>query len=558
MTMIPPGMLRGVGFGAYSRPDVQPFTFRDAITYTELQERIKEYVLGLADQVNGSMAGLEGVVDAYFQKFSTGAADVIGPVLLNSFGSSVFSVAPLPLGGGQDDTTNLNNALKSSGTVLIRPGTYSVNGTVYVYANARTHVLAYGAVFDYAAGSGSVVRIKNAAHLVEGLTLVGNGSTDGSSGFLNYADNVVIRNNVIQSMGRFAISNSGGNNVIITNNKTDSTSQSTAMSDAPSVAAIISDNGSHVVVSHNICTNTRWGITMRSDSSTQNIFACLVEGNYIACDPAIAAADTAGSTQGLSAGWTEHLKTVNNTIYGYSGNAIDHHGSHHDVITGNTISRCNSDGIFVGDYDGTPAGTFGTTPSRVTSGTVISGNALMGVGTGIRVFDGAQYVTVTGNSIDNFYVHGIQVRGGPAADPQNIAVNNITVTGNVINSENNATGVGIWVTDCSVALIGQNQINRPGTYGVLVDNGSDMVRIENNAIQGSGYKQTAGQMDAVWTNCSRTFVRGNTFYGGNGVAINIAGGQNSTISGNRFRSITGGGPITDNGTTTTQSDNLSV
>lgn len=541
-----------IGFpGAYSRTDVQPFTYRDSITYTELQERLKEYVVGLAPEINDSLSQMEALVFNYYQEFTAGQISTIAPLLLAGFNSGVFTVAPLPLGGGQSDVANLNAALASAGTVLIRPGTYVVDDNLYVYGTTRTHVTAYGAVFQYSIGAANVaptIRMDHAAHIIEGLTINGNGAADSSSGIMNYHDGAIIRNNVITNMGRFGIMNSGGNRVTISGNYTDHTSQSTAQSDAPSVAAIISDNGSQVNIVGNFCTNTRWGITNRSDSSTQNVLGCLIEGNYISCDPVIATVDL--TCQGLSQGWGDANRTIGNFITGYPNNAIDHHGSHHDVITGNTIFRCNSDGIFVGDYDGTVSA-----PTRVTVNTVISGNSISGIGTGIRVYDGAQFVTVSGNTIDNFSNHGIWVRGG--TNLSNVAPNNVTVTGNMLNSENNAVGVGIWITGCIVALVGQNQVNRPGTYGLLVDGGSDMVRVENNVFQGSGYKLTSGQMDAIWTNCSRTFIRGNTFYGGNGVAINIAGGTNSTVTGNRFRSITSG-PITDAGTTTTQSDNLTV
>lgn len=151
MSMLTPFTLAGLGGSAYERTQVQPFTYRSAITSVELQERLKHYVLGLADQVNNGFIDIETIVNTYFQEFKDSQSAALSPLLAPIVDVVVAAalggqIAPPPSGDvtGATDQAALQAILDSGANMYLRAGHYYVNGLTTPNTTIQPRVIGAG------------------------------------------------------------------------------------------------------------------------------------------------------------------------------------------------------------------------------------------------------------------------------------------------------------------------------------------------------------------------------------------------------------------------------
>lgn len=117
MSMVPPGispLSMGGFYGSFmERSQVQPFTYRAAITATEIQERLRRYVEGIAPQINGLFSELTTDIDSVVEEMNTSLGQVAQAHLAGQIGG--IAVAP-PTNNAVTDTASIKAAFSASAT----------------------------------------------------------------------------------------------------------------------------------------------------------------------------------------------------------------------------------------------------------------------------------------------------------------------------------------------------------------------------------------------------------------------------------------------------------
>ncbi len=230
---------------------------------------------------------------------------------------------------------------------------------------------------------------------------------------------------------------------------------------------------------------------------------------------------------------------------------------------GNMISNAGWDGIRVigGDNvtiddnditDSQRAGIYGEdlTNSALTNNIIDGTTEFRGIG-----LNGGDTIEVSGNTIDNTALDGIIARNvvdlsvignmiGANGGANNIGDNGVLLigsTGSKIqgNTINDTQTNGILLTDASTgALIGgptnteRNIIARTGTNGIVVNNGSNNVTIQNNVVRPTGQGGVEGEgiilAGLTGTNLVDRNVTGNTF--GRGIFADTVSGLTISVN----------------------------
>lgn len=437
-----------------------------------------------------------------------------------------------------DSFATITSKLLTPGVVRFAPGTYNVGAnTLYVYGTTRTIVQGYGAIINSTMND-AIMRVNNADHVIEGLTFVGQGlATTGQGGLIAYGAGSIVRNCTFKNLSRFGILMSGAHGSSVIGNVLDNCSLGPDHG-AASIASIFTD-ANYVSTLNNHITNCFWGISYRgADATTGAIIGGLIQGNWLQCRPS-----AASDAQGISSANARNQRTINNYIDSFPNNSIDNWGCFYNTIEGNSCSNGGGDGIFVGH-----AGTHSVT---------VTGNSIQNCGTGVRVWDTANYVTVAANVIDGCTYAGIQARG--SINSGESPISNVTITGNQINGENGTTAqAGIWVSNCTIAIITSNQVTRPTKQGIYLQS-VDLAKVQNNTLQDPSYNapgQTYNGID-LDSGCNRAMIDDNLVYGVAKACVAVAAGVGHRLRGNRFR---GGyqSTISDSGTATVASDNVAI
>lgn len=457
-------------------------------------------------------------------------------------GSNPFSVKDRfgAVGDGvADDTTALNAAFAAGGLVYLDAGDYKATAQLYVYGTTKTVVTGPGRIVLSATAGG--IRVNNAPHILDGITLLGAGAAaTNQGGILIDGDGITVTRCTISNLARFAIY-SAHDNVRIIDNVTDQTSLGT-ITDSPSVAAIF-NSGNGVRIEGNVCTNTVWGITNRGADQTNTINDGVIVFNSIT----MRAGFTATTCQGISSAYARHQKIAFNTIRGYTSNSIDQYGGWYTEIEGNTCIDGAADGIFVGHM--------GTR-----SVTVVGNNVKNCGGGGIRVWDSSSNVNVIGNTIDGLGsgagAIGINATGAANTGESDLA--QITIQGNTIQGRTRTTGsttnIGIVLRHItSVVDVSGNTITEVARQGIYAEN-VDIATVRNNRVQDFS---RAGTYPAIHTavGCNRFLIDDDVVYGGptGSIAVRLESGVGHRVRGTRWRSVTTG--VSDTATGTVLADN---
>ena len=209
-----------------------------------------------------------------------------------------------------------------------------------------------------------------------------------------------------------------------------------------------------------------------------------------------------------------------NNIYGYG------------VVTLNACSTITvSDNIFRNCRHGVTTGNVssGVKPDYgVSRGLTISGNAASGcTQAAYDTHEDSDGVVITGNTVDNFSLVGIQTRSINTSIVGNTVTNgkgngiyirsqatSSVVSGNVIRNVAYATasssGFGIRA-DSDSLLISGNHISRCGHHGIYLDtNSNNVVSVNNNQSINNGQTQAASSGLQVNSDVNRLSIVGNT------------------------------------------------
>lgn len=428
--------------------------------------------------------------------------------------------------GVTDDTAAVNKALAAGGIVRFPPGTYLLQGTMQVESSTPTHLIGPGATLLQGSGSDNLARLKNAAHTVDSLTFSGVGTTKGNGLIIEgTAIGSTVKNCTFISTAACGVQvQKGADGTKISGN----TFKNCGLLAASPFFCTLLNAANNVITENNHLSGCNWGIYYRGTEKLAPVLGGRIANNVIFGQQIIA-------SQGISAQFPANQTVTGNHVERFADNGIDHMGGVNCNISNNTI-RYVKDGVFIGHM--------------TSNGMTVQGNSVHGCERGVRVWDGAQDCTVSGNTVYSPVDGGIQIMGDVAsgqAQPERI-----TVTGNSIR--NSASGAyGIEVRNALVSTITNNSVWRPRREGIRIIAGT-MIRVGGNTVVDAGTEK-ADTYPAISTDgaSARCLIDDNMVYGFAKDAVSIGGGPGNRARGNRWRSITGG--ILDSGINTRLADN---
>lgn len=430
--------------------------------------------------------------------------------------------------GTTNDAVALNLGLDLGGYIYLPPGDYLCNQELDMYSTTPTYLFGPGRLVS--TNNDAIIRVNNAAHVIDGIRIQGGGSSlNNQGGIIVYSNFCVIKNTDIKGLARFGIFMQG-NYGRIEGNWLNHCSLGT-ITDSPSVATIFV-SGDHVKTTQNHLSDTEWGITYRGESYTNPIVGGLIEGNTLYC-----AAGAPATTQGISSAYPQHQRIVGNHVANYPNNCIDQYGGQYTVIANNTLYKGQHDGIFVGHQD--------------TKAVSITGNTIRECSTGIRAWDHSQQVDIVGNNVSNCG-WGVVAQGSVNTGEQDLS--NIRVEANQITLNTTTGGVGIAAKSINGLAVNNNTVVNAAHQGIYVD---DVIYIHcvDNQVKGAGADPTGTWAAIEFTAaCSQGSVNGNFCVGSADLAIKLAGDKWRVV-GNRWDNIAIG-ISTGTATNIVQSDNV--
>lgn len=223
--------------------------------------------------------------------------------------------------------------------------------------------------------------------------------------------------------------------------------------------------------------------------------------------------------------------TVSNNTINYTGGSskISYHGiqlregSTNNAIENNTVSKINTNGIYV------------YTDSSAAS---IKGNKLVSVGKyGIDV-EGGSADTVSDNSISKPGEGGVFIYSGGKIN----TLNNNTIT--------SPSKIGINVDKGNAETVSNNTVSNPGTYGVYLHNSAEVTTLTENTLTSCGKHAIFVEGSTIGTISSNTI----TSPVSNGIYI-YKKGKATTITGNTITSAGKYGIDAENATATNITNN---
>jgi hypothetical protein len=435
--------------------------------------------------------------------------------------------------GIADDTAAINQCLAQNREVDFGgpDTTYFVTGTLLVQQTVPQVLTGRGAAIKAGAGV-NLMRFKNAAHAIGGITFDGNTQPTGIGLIVEpTAPGSRVEGCRFANMAGCGVS-VGAHHTHITACVIDYCGHGSGTVSPFNTSIFIAD-ADYCSVLDNEVLNCDWGIYFRGGDSTVGINLYQCAGNTITC-----ASPAPPASQGISNGHGRGGKIEGNTIIGFADNSIDCMGCSDLSIVGNT-TRGGKDGVFVGDE-----------PS---SGITITGNVFNTPQRGVRVQSGTagsmvNCVAIQANTVSGPTDGGILVNRTGTAE-----IGGITIADNHVNLGGSGT-YGVKMINAGVSRITGNRILRPRGEAIYLS-GVDIVEVTGNLLQDAGYS-TPNTYNALHvTGSNRVIARNNIAYGNARYAVGIVGGAGMTVTGTRWRSI-GTGGVSDGATSSVLADNL--
>jgi hypothetical protein len=435
--------------------------------------------------------------------------------------------------GVVDDTAAINQCLTQSRAVDFGgpETTYLVTGTLLVQQSVPQVLTGRGATIRAGAGV-NLMRFKNAAHTIGGITFDGTGQPTGLGLIVeSTAPGSRVEGCRFVNVAGCAVS-VAAHHTQVSACVIDSCGHGSGTVSPFNTSIFVAD-ADYCSVLDNEVLNCDWGIYFRGGDPNVgiNLYQCI--GNTITC-----ASHAPPASQGISNGHGRSGKTEGNTIVGFADNCIDCNGCRDLGIVGNT-TRGGKDGVFVGDD-----------PSNSIT---IAGNVFNGPQRGVRVQSGTSgslvhAVAIQGNTVSSPTDGGILVNRTGTAE-----IAGVTVTDNQLNLGGSGT-YGVKLVNAAASRVSGNRIWRPRNEAVYLS-GVDIVEVTGNLLQDAGYL-TPNTYNALHvTGSNRVIARNNIGYGNARYAVGIVGGVGMTVTGTRWRSIDTGG-VSDGATGTVLADNL--
>ena len=465
-------------------------------------------------------------------------ADVVSPKDFGAVGDGVT-----------DDTAAVNRCLAASRAIDFGgpQNTYLITGTLLADQAVSQVLVGYGATVKAGASPDGMLRLKNGAHTVSGLVF--DGKSQPGKGFGIKVESTAVGSTVADCT-LVAVAEVGiqvdAAHTTISGNVLRQCGRAVAKTASVNVAG-----ADFVTVTDNELLDCDWGVYFRAVSdtngtvvATSGYYTCA--GNLLTCGNAALTA-----SQGISNQLGHHGRIQNNTIVGFVDNSIDCWGCNNITITGNNATG-GKDGVFLGDQS-----------SRSIT---VTGNTFSGHQRGVRVVGsiaGALVIgiVVTGNTITAPTLGGILLQEDAGAQ-----VTGITVADNDVHLAGSGT-FGIQLINAECSRVTGNRVYRPKGSGIILD-GTDMVEVSQNLLLDAGYAVTKPEtqtIDAITVkNANRAMIRNNTAYGSARYAVAITVDKANftatgmTVTGTRWRVLTGSTGILDQAANTILADNIGL
>lgn len=372
----------------------------------------------------------------------------------------------------------------------------------------------------------NVFRVINAAHRINGITILGDGASDNNNLGINVmsnTDGAVVENCRITSLGRSGITTASKKN-IVRNNYIDMVGYAGSGNFRSSIWM---NEGEHNVMEANTCQNCNWGIIMRNEIGVTQGFYNTMRNNIV-----IASSSSASDSQGISASAQYGLTTSGNIVRNFTDNSIDHQNCFGVNIINNQILG-KKDGVFIGD--------------RSCGRIIISGNNITSCPTGIRYYNptGTPFpsqtfsdVQITNNIINSCSFTGIRVdlTGGGSINYM------VRVDGNLVDV-GGAGGLGIILMGINQGSACNNQVRRANGHGIDVST-CEGLRLTNNTVIDCGYGTTGTYNGINLSSCNRCNASDNYIIGASMIyGVVLGGGSYNMAYTNHARGTSGASAV---------------
>ena len=354
---------------------------------------------------------------------------------------------------GINDNVEIEAALASlsstGGKVLLRPGTYYMNGTVDVYSNTELCGEGQSTILFYQNGTvNSRILLRNADQtngntgiFLHDFTINGNyptelGTPTRNQVYLFHSTNCIVSNLNIINAPDSSIVLDGGSDNIVSHNFIDTTAD---------IGIYVSGSNNNIITENNIQGSASYGIRLRNGSQSNTVSNNFLYNCGTTGQPSIIVMES--SEQNLIS--SNYVSTsgltgidINNSAYtSVVGNYVEL--SQREGIKIDTISR----GLITGNVTHRNSQAAGNTYSGIVlnsaSNCVVSGNRSGDIGSGTRQKYGIEeggtsdYNSITGNMLERNGTGGLHVVGSHTE----VGHNNVAISGSVSNSHSGFTAL---------------------------------------------------------------------------------------------------------------------